>query len=175
MMTETTRFDIYSFGFDKAEDEGGMLESSRLINQLISAEVELGINSDRIVLGGFSQGATMSLLGGLTSERKLAGIIALSGWLPLHKKFKNMLSQHATSTPIFWGHGSDDPLVKVQLCHSSVENLTKDCGILKAEENKREGLTVNIYEGLAHSTSQEELDHLRSWLKYVIPNEEGRL
>ena len=90
MYNDLTRFDIYSFGFDGTEDEKGMLESSRLINQLISAEVELGINSNRIVLGGFSQGGAMSLLAGLTSERKLAGLAILSSWLPLQKKFKNV-------------------------------------------------------------------------------------
>lgn len=66
----------------------GMLQSSRSINQLITAEVDSGIEPGRIVLGGFSQGATMSLLTGLTGERKLAGITVLSGWLPLKNKFK---------------------------------------------------------------------------------------
>lgn len=67
-----------------------MLQSARLINQLITTEVESGIDPSRIVLGGFSQGATMSVLTGLTGERKLAGIAALSGWLPLRNKFKSV-------------------------------------------------------------------------------------
>ena len=86
-----------------------------------------------------------------------------------------MLSQHATSTPIFWGHGSSDPLVKVELCSRSVEILTKECGIPKAEEGRIAGLKKNIYDGMGHSSSQEELNDLKSWLKSVIPNEEGRL
>jgi poly(3-hydroxybutyrate) depolymerase len=65
-----------------------MLQSARLIGQLITAEVDSGTDPGRIVLGGFSQGATMSLLTGLTGERKLAGIAVLSGWLPLRNKFK---------------------------------------------------------------------------------------
>ena len=81
-------FDIYSFGFDGEEDEKGMLETSRSLNSLISDEVDSGIPSDRVVLGGFSQGAAMSLLTGLTSERKLGGIVSLSGWIPLRQKFK---------------------------------------------------------------------------------------
>lgn len=83
-----SRFDIYSFGFDTEEDEMGMLQSARLINQLITTEVESGTDPSRIVLGGFSQGAAMSLLTGLTGERKLAGVAVLSGWLPLRQKFK---------------------------------------------------------------------------------------
>lgn len=84
------RFDIYSFGFETVEDEAGMMQSAKLISQLISAEVESGTAPNRIVLGGFSQGGTMSLLTGLTGERKLAGIAVLSGWLPMHAKFKTV-------------------------------------------------------------------------------------
>lgn len=89
-MSSYLRFDIYSFGFETEEDETGMLQSTRLINQLITAEVDAGVDANRIVLGGFSQGATMSLLTGLTGERKLAGIAALSGWIPLRNKFKSV-------------------------------------------------------------------------------------
>lgn len=84
------RFDIYSFGFDTEEDEKGMLESARLINQVITSEIDSGIDANRIVLGGFSQGGTMSLMTGLTSERKLAGLAVLSCWLPLRNKFKSV-------------------------------------------------------------------------------------
>jgi lysophospholipase-1 len=93
------RFDIYSFdfkanpkddNFNPDEDEVGMLRSSRQINELISAEIDAGVNPSRIVLGGFSQGGAMSLLTGLTSERKLGGVAALSAWLPLRKKFKSV-------------------------------------------------------------------------------------
>ena len=70
-----------------------MLQSARLINQLISAEVEAGIDPSRIIIGGFSQGGTISLLTGLTGERKLAGITVLSGWLPLRHKFKAVSAQ----------------------------------------------------------------------------------
>lgn len=63
-----------------------MLQSSRQINELISAEVDAGIDSKRIVVGGFSQGGALALLTGLTTERQLAGVIALSCWLPLRMK-----------------------------------------------------------------------------------------
>jgi len=67
-----------------------MLRSAKLIDQLITAETESGTEPGRIVLGGFSQGATMSLLTGLTGERKLAGLAILSGWLPLQKKLHDV-------------------------------------------------------------------------------------
>lgn len=83
-----SRFDIYSFGFDTDEDEAGMLKTSASINALISEEVDGGVDANRVILGGFSQGGAMSLLTGLTSERKLGGVAVLSGWLPLKNKFK---------------------------------------------------------------------------------------
>lgn len=86
------RFDIYSFGFDTEEDAAGMEKSKKLISELIDAEIKAGTDPNRIVLGGFSQGAAMSLLTGLTGDRKLAGVAALSGWLPLLKKFKTVCS-----------------------------------------------------------------------------------
>lgn len=67
-----------------------MLESRSAIEQLIEAEIESGIDSGRIVLFGFSQGAAMSVLTGLTNGRKLGGIGVLSGWLPLRAKFKSV-------------------------------------------------------------------------------------
>ena len=87
----STRFDITNFEFDK-DDEAGMLKTMSQLNQLISAEVDSGIPPERIVLGGFSQGGAISLLTGLTSERKLAGISVMSGWLPMRHKVKAVSS-----------------------------------------------------------------------------------
>jgi lysophospholipase-1 len=182
-----------SFDFKTAEDESGMLQSSRLLNELISAEVDSGIDSSRIVLGGFSQGGVMSLLTGLTSERKLGGIAVLSGWLPLHNKFKSvriltlcssngtdtaqfqMMSQHAKSLPIFWGHGSGDPLVKYELCTKSVEYLKNTCGIseLGAGDEGNDGIRCKVYRGMAHTSCPEELNDLKVWLSAVIPVDGG--
>jgi len=81
-------FDIKDFSFNSAEDERGMLTSVRMLEGVIRQEVESGLDASRIVLGGFSQGGVMSLLGGLTSERKLGGVVVLSAWLPLQAKFK---------------------------------------------------------------------------------------
>jgi len=154
-----------------------MLESSRQLNELITAEMDGGLDATRIVLGGFSQGGAMSLLTGLTSERKLAGLAVLSGFLPLQHKFKAMLSDHARSIPIFWGHGSADPLVKYEWCEKSVAFLSKQCKIKELGEDDKTvvGLRCKVYQGMVHSSSPEEMDDLRSWLKSVIPREGGRL
>ncbi len=65
-----------------------MLRTVFSVNQLISAEIESSIESGRIVIGGFSQGAAISVLTGLNNKRKLAGIACLSGWVPLRNKLK---------------------------------------------------------------------------------------
>lgn len=91
--TPPGRFDILSFGFDGPEDEKGMLETVSSINALISTELSsTEVDASRIILGGFSQGGAMSLLTGLSNERKLAGVAVLSGWLPLKDKFKGVSS-----------------------------------------------------------------------------------
>jgi lysophospholipase I len=82
-----------------------------------------------------------------------------------------MASPHATNIPIFWGHGTMDPLVKFQFGRESAEFLTKQLGIKKATETDIVGLNFNAYEGVLHSTNQKELDDLRVWLKKALPKE----
>ncbi|EKM79942.1 hypothetical protein AGABI1DRAFT_113186 [Agaricus bisporus var. burnettii JB137-S8] len=162
-------FDIYSFGFQTTEDEKGMIESKKLIEQVVTDEVNSGTPSERIFLGGFSQGGTMSLLVGLTGERKFAALAILSSWLPLRKKFKTMVAPHASSTAIFWGYGSDDSLIGADLTKQSLEVL-ESSGIPRAQEPGVPGLTVQRYERMGHETNLKELDDLKQFIKKWIPD-----
>ncbi|KZT29447.1 Phospholipase/carboxylesterase [Neolentinus lepideus HHB14362 ss-1] len=175
-------FDIRSFGFDSVEDEEGMMQSVSSLEQLISQEVKGGIDPSRIILGGFSQGGAMSLLTGFTVKPKLASIVVLSGWLPLREKIKNMILPHATSLPIFWGHGVSDPLIKYQFATGSIEVLESQLGMKVTRnpgmdgKNKRVGtvptdggVVFNSYDGVGHFTTQKELDDVRDWLKQLLP------
>ncbi|KAF7332510.1 Acyl-protein thioesterase 1 [Mycena kentingensis (nom. inval.)] len=169
-MTMPSWFDILSFGFDSKEDRDGMFKTMYSLNQLISAEVDAGIPASRIVLGGFSQGGAMTLLTGLTGERKLAGLAVLSGWLPLRDTFKAMANDHIKSVPIFWGHGSADPLVRHDLAVKSTEYLRTTLGVPDAPESgEAKGLTFNTYSGVQHSVNDRELADLKAWLKKVLP------
>ncbi|KAI0717952.1 Phospholipase/carboxylesterase [Fomitopsis betulina] len=164
-------FDIFDFDARATEDEVGMLKAVTSINKLIQAEVDAGIPSNRILIGGFSQGGAMSLLTALTAERKFAGVAVLSGWLPLSKKIKAMATPNNTQTPMFWGHGEDDPLIEYQtMCLSSIQYLKNELGIKAADAQAPEkgGLTFLSYEDVPHSTSTEELRDLQEWLKKVI-------
>ncbi|KAM5542330.1 hypothetical protein V8D89_003789 [Ganoderma adspersum] len=165
-------FDIYEFAsLNPREDEEGMLKTVHNLNQLISAEVDADIPANRIVLGGFSQGAAMTLLTGMTSERRLGGLAVLSGWLPLREKVKSMLSEHARKIPVFWGHGTADPLVRFDRAKQSLEALENQLGIKKAtpETVLEGGIEFHAYNGLQHSADPQELEDLKTFLKKVIP------
>lgn len=86
-----------------------------------------GIPADRIVLGGFSQGAAMSIYTGLTAKWKLAGIVSLSGWLLLSKTFREVLAAAGPlrneDTPVLMCQGGSDPLVTPQLSRISYQIL----------------------------------------------------
>lgn len=130
-------FDILSLtppvvGKPSMEDEAGMLESSRRINGIISQEIEAGIPANRIMVGGFSQGAVIALLASITSERKLAGVISLSGFLGLSSKIAAMKTDTAPSLPIFWGHGEADQTVRYIWGKQSKDLLTS-IGFTKIE------------------------------------------
>ncbi|KZT06519.1 uncharacterized protein LAESUDRAFT_700378 [Laetiporus sulphureus 93-53] len=160
-------FDVFKY----PEDEAGILAAAREINQLISAEVDAGIPSSRIVLGGFSQGGAMSITTGLTSERKLAGVFVLSGWLPLTNKFKMMASDHVKSIPIFWGHGKQDPVISYQFGLRSVDALQNRVGVPLASQDapQKGGISFHAYDDLDHAASNKELRDLSDWLKIVLP------
>jgi len=167
-------FDIYSFGFNTDEDEKGMLESVKQLSSMIKTEVDSGIDPSHIVLGGFSQGGTMSLLTGLTGEWTVGGIAALSAWLPLKNKFKALSSPHANATPVFWGHGTTDALVRFKDAVETTKYLTTQLGIPEKPTSvagRLRGLEFHVYEGMGHGTNQTELDDLRTWIKKAVPQE----
>jgi predicted esterase len=89
-------FDMFSFNLPTGnfvpgeEDEEGMMQSIASLDELLNQLVASGVEPSRIVLGGFSQGAAMSLLTGLTTTRKLAGLFALGARLPIRQKVKTV-------------------------------------------------------------------------------------
>ncbi|OMJ20829.1 Acyl-protein thioesterase 1 [Smittium culicis] len=128
--------------------------------ELIEAEISQGISSDRIVISGFSQGAAMSYLTGLTYPKKLAGIAALSGYLPIHNKIFSLENIDVNSKiRIFSAHGTADPVVRYELGENSVKELQKN------------GYSVQFcsYPGMEHSSSEQELRDLTSFLSTVLP------
>ncbi|KAF7981752.1 hypothetical protein HWV62_32377 [Athelia sp. TMB] len=149
-----------------------MLASASSLSVLIEDEINAGTKPERIILGGFSQGGVMSLLTGLTGDRRVGGLVVLSSRVPLLSKFKAMAKAHAAQTPIFWGHGTDDQMVTYQRAVESVELLTNELGFVQTQDAVT-GLEFHTYRGMTHSTCQNELDNLAAWLKRIIPGDSG--
>ncbi|KAF7306470.1 hypothetical protein MIND_00438200 [Mycena indigotica] len=167
-------YDVRSFSPPAADDEAQMLESLAWLEGLIDNEVAAGIALQRIVVGGFSQGGTMSLLLALVSKLRVRGVAVLSGRLPLrdaqggYSRAKELSVPQAASTPIFWGHGKADAVLTYTLALTSIEYLTSEIGVPPSTGGTT-GLTFNAYEELGHSISSQEIDDLVAWLQNIVP------
>ncbi|XP_038057361.1 acyl-protein thioesterase 1-like [Patiria miniata] len=153
-------FDIRSLRFDDKQDEARILESSQLLNSLIEEEEKSGIPSNRIVIGGFSQGGAIALYTALTTERQLGGILALSTWLPLHEQFPERLAGSSLDCPVLQCHGDADPVVNFAFGQMTREKLKTICS----------NHTFHKYSGLGHSSCPKEMDDVRDFLVSVLPS-----
>lgn len=174
-------YDIHAFETiddPSTHDADGMFSSRTALTSLISADIESNVPASRVVLGGFSQGATMSLLTGLTMiDTKLGGIAALSGRLPLQDRLHSMVNAHATELPIFWAHGEADPLVRFEYAINSINFMKSKLGVKEVDtstlptDGKPVGLSFHSYRRMEHTIWDRELEDLRDWLAVVIPPE----
>lgn len=130
--------------------------SAKLVNSLIEREIQNGIPEERIVLAGFSQGGAMALHVAVRSKYNLAGIIALSCYLPIREKFENELKN--ISIPIFQAHGRFDMVVPYYSGLYTHELLT----------SKSIKVNWNEYQ-IGHEVSNEEISDIESWLNEIIP------
>lgn len=104
-------YDIVGVDIASRQDEAGIRQSIAEVQALMTRENERGIDDDHIILAGFSQGGAITLATALRHPRPLAGIVALSTYLPLHEKTAAEASQANLATPLFQGHGEFDPVV----------------------------------------------------------------
>ncbi len=116
-------YDILALGGPAREDEAGLRASQAIVESLIAREVERGVAPSRIVVGGFSQGCAMALLTGLRHRDKLAGIVGLSGYLPLAEQTASERSDANRDTPIFLAHGRFDPMIALPRALASRDAL----------------------------------------------------
>ena len=146
-------YDITGFEIAQRQDETGIRESITRIEALITREVERGVASSKIILAGFSQGAAMALSVGLRHASTLAGIVALSGYLPLMDALATERAPANTKTPVFIGHGSSDPVVPEFLGTKSRDFL------------QQLGHPVEWHSyPMAHQVSAKEITDLRQWI-----------
>lgn len=144
----------YDIHFDHAEeDEKGLAESAQRINALMDYLRERGIPRNRIVLGGFSQGAALALYTGLRQEKPLAGIAAFSGYLPLATKTYNEMTRAGLKTPILMTHGTYDDIIPVSMAERGAELLSQ--------------YHPHVYWkkfSMAHEVCNDELEHFTQFL-----------
>ena len=117
-------YDLYVMDLVRYEDEKGLRGSQQMINALIARENARGIPTENIVLAGFSQGAAMTFQSALRLEEKLAGMVCLSGYLPLADKIENERHAANQNTPIFMAHGTQDSVVPLQRAEESHAKLS---------------------------------------------------
>ena len=145
-------YDIVGFDLLSRQDEAGMRESITAVEALIAREHERGVPSERIALAGFSQGGAIALAAGLRHAQKLAGIVALSTYLPLGAALAAERSAANAAVPIFWGHGTMDPVVILQR------------GLDSRAALEALGYAVDWHTyPMPHSVCAEEIADLRDW------------
>ncbi|KRG56726.1 MULTISPECIES: alpha/beta hydrolase [Stenotrophomonas] len=147
-------YDIVSLDFRSRADATGVAESVVQVEELIAREQARGIPLGRILLAGFSQGGAITLSAGLRRRQPLAGLIALSSYLPEVDAAAAQLAEDATAQPVFMAHGSGDPVIPVQIAEHSMQVL-KQLGF---------GVEWHRYP-MAHQVCAEEIQALGDWLQ----------
>ena len=146
-------YDIVGFDRRAREDTAGIRASAAAVTELVDREIERGLSSDRIVLAGFSQGGAIALHTALREPRPLAGVLALSTYLPLAATLASERSAANARLPLFMAHGTDDGVLPLQLAETSR-------GALEAL-----GYAVEWHEyPMAHSVCLEEIGAIGAWL-----------
>jgi phospholipase/carboxylesterase len=151
-------YDVSDSKIDADQDEKGIRNSEKILVKLIAEQIKDGIASERIFIAGFSQGGAIALHTGLRYPKRLAGIIALSTYLPLAKTLAAEKSEANSGIPIFLAHGSEDPVIPIDLGYTTRGRLEKT-GYLT---------TWVEYEGMAHSVSEKEIFDISDWLEQFL-------
>jgi phospholipase/carboxylesterase len=150
-------YDILGFELGSKQDEAGLRKSMAEIEALLAREKERGMPANRIVLGGFSQGSAIALMTGVRHRERLAGIVGMSGYLPLAQTTAAERNDANALTPIFMGHGQQDEVVDMSRGEASRD-------VLRAL-----GYEVEWHEyPMAHSVCMEEIGDLGRWLTKVL-------
>lgn len=118
-------YDIKGTSIDDKQDAAGMAESQATLNQLIKSQIEAGLPSKHIIVAGFSQGGAVAYFTALRSEYELAGVLALSTYLPFADNTEAEQNEKNLATPVFASHGTFDPVVPIELGKSSAQSLVE--------------------------------------------------
>lgn len=151
-------YDISGLNRGSAEDVAGFRDSQAMIQELIDREGDRGIPPRRIVLAGFSQGGAVALYTVIRCVDRVAGVMAMSGYLPLESSFKAERAPANDATPIFMAHGLADPVLPMAM------------GLQSRDFLKAQGYVVEWHQyPMAHAVCTEEVTDIRAYLLRVLP------
>ena len=150
-------YDLYAPSESQQEDLAGITRSEDYLNSLIENEIKRGIASDKIVLAGFSQGGAIALHSATRYPKKLAGVLALSTYLPLKATLAKQAVGANLATPIFMAHGRADDIISLDRALASRLSLQES------------GFNVQWHEyAMAHSVCAEEINDIRLFLTGLL-------
>ncbi len=150
-------YDLYAPSESQQEDLAGITRSEVYLNSLIENEIKRGIASDQIVLAGFSQGGAIALHSATRYPKKLAGVLALSTYLPLKATLAKQAHAANLATPIFMAHGRADDIISLDRALASRLSLQES------------GFSVQWHEyAMAHSVCAEEINDIRLFLTGLL-------
>jgi phospholipase/carboxylesterase len=141
----------------RREDEGGVRASQQLVEVLLAREKSRGVAASRIVLAGFSQGGAIALQAGLRHGERLAGIMALSTYVPLADQLAKEASPANRGLSIFMAHGTADPMIPLARAQASRDLLLAQGYALEWNEYR-----------MQHSVCPQEIDAIGAWLRRVL-------
>lgn len=144
-------------GRSRKADEKGLRASQAAIARLIEREVARGVAARDIVLAGFSQGGAIALQTGLRHPQQLAGVMALSTYLPLAESFAQEAAPANSGTPVFMAHGTHDPVVPHAM------------GVKSKDLLMQAGYAVEWHDyAMQHSVCMEEVRDIGAWIRRVL-------
>ena len=150
-------YDILTADLVRLEDEAGLRQSQLQIEALMATEEARGIAPSRIVVAGFSQGCALALMVGLRQAEPLAGIVGMSGYLPLVDKIAAEHTRASLKTPIFMAHGTRDGVVAMPRATASREALAKL------------GYAIDWHEyPMEHSVCPQEVSDIEKFLQRIL-------
>ena len=150
-------YDLLSLDRSKTAIEDDVLTTVTWINKMIEDEIESGTPSDKILLAGFSQGGVIALHTGLRYPKRLAGILALSTYIPFKENALTQASDAQKSLPIFAAHGVHDPVIPFASYQDYVPSLQAHGYILETHDYPME-----------HSLCLGEINDISAWLQKVL-------
>jgi len=150
-------FDILGIDRSAVQDEAGIRDSAERVSRLIDRECDRGVEENKIVLAGFSQGGAIALHLGLRRRSPLAGIMALSCYLPLGQRLAAEHQAAMNTTPVFVAHGSSDPVIPIAMGRAAYETVAAL------------GLLAEWHEyPMPHAVCPAEIRDIADWLRRVF-------